>query len=473
MAVQRDNFDAFCGLLAGAADALATYAGVMWAVWIRFDWGVIPMFHERMPPRGMYVAAAGVMAALLVAIFRMIGLYRRPQSGRFEHLVPRLTRGVGTMVLIALALSFLYRPEGWPPYSRVTAGVSFLTVLLAVLAERYALSRLELHWARHSAPIKNVLVVGVGPLAVRLRQAIEREPRLRARVAGHLAVPGEEPDGRLARECVLGSVEAFGAAADAVKPAELVLATERHLAREKLTELILQCERRMVSFRMVPDLFDVLTDRVSIRHIGNLPLLGLDSWPLDAFHNRVLKRAEDVLGALLGLVLSVPVVLVAAPLIKASSPGPVFYRQKRVGTNGRTFTMYKLRSMPADAEKATGPVWAKEDDQRRTRVGEVLRRWNLDELPQFWNVLKGDMSLVGPRPERPFFVEQFKQEVDHYMTRHVVRPGMTGWAQVNGLRGNTSLKDRIQHDLYYLENWSLSLDFKILVQTFFCRDNAY
>jgi exopolysaccharide biosynthesis polyprenyl glycosylphosphotransferase len=224
---------------------------------------------------------------------------------------------------------------------------------------------------------------------------------------------------------------------------------------------------------MVPDLYGVLTSRVRVNHVADIPLIGIASWPLDAFWNRVLKRFEDIAGSLVGLLLSAPIVLLAAPLIKRSSPGPVFYRQTRCGIAGKPFTLFKLRTMPVDAEHATGPVWATADDPRRTRIGEFLRKWNLDELPQFWNVLAGDMSLVGPRPERPHFVEQFKGGVGHYMTRHISRPGMTGWAQVNGLRGNTSIEDRVQHDLYYLENWSLSFDLKILIQTFFNRQNAY
>jgi lipopolysaccharide/colanic/teichoic acid biosynthesis glycosyltransferase len=165
--------------------------------------------------------------------------------------------------------------------------------------------------------------------------------------------------------------------------------------------------------------------------------------------------------------------LAAAVLIKRSSPGPVLYGQERCGERGRVFTLYKLRTMRTDAEEQTGPVFTAREDPRVTPVGAFLRRRNLDELPQLWNVLLGQMSLVGPRPERPHFVERFKEDISRYMWRHVSKPGMTGWAQVNGLRGNTSIQERIKYDLYYLENWSLALDFKILAKTFFARENAY
>jgi exopolysaccharide biosynthesis polyprenyl glycosylphosphotransferase len=240
-----------------------------------------------------------------------------------------------------------------------------------------------------------------------------------------------------------------------------------------MADIILDCERAMVSFNFVPDLFRLLTITMDIQTVEGIPILGTAKWPLDYFWNRTAKRLEDIAGALVGLFISAPFIVVAALLIKRSSPGPVFYRQERCGEKGRPFTIYKLRTMAVDAEQQSGPVWTVENDPRRTAVGSVLRAYNIDELPQFWNVLKGDMSLVGPRPERPHFVEQFKEDISRYMWRHSYRPGMTGWAQVNGLRGNTSIRERSKYDLYYLENWSLALDFKILARTLFTRTNAY
>ncbi|MBN1556741.1 MAG: exopolysaccharide biosynthesis polyprenyl glycosylphosphotransferase, partial [Lentisphaerae bacterium] len=212
---------------------------------------------------------------------------------------------------------------------------------------------------------------------------------------------------------------------------------------------------------------------MDVQSLDDIPLLGVSEWPLDRFWNRVRKRAADLGGASVGLLLAAPVIAAAAVLIKRSSPGAVFFRQERCGEKGRPFILYKLRTMRTDAEADSGPVFASENDPRRTRIGAFLRRYNLDELPQLWNVLKGDMSLVGPRPERPHFVEQFKADIGRYMWRHVSKPGLTGWAQVNGLRGNTSIAERIKYDLYYLENWSLAFDFKIIIRTFCARKNAY
>ncbi|HOE00103.1 MAG TPA: sugar transferase [Kiritimatiellia bacterium] len=474
----RDNFDAFCSILAGLADAAAAFLGVMVAVWIRFDSGWIPLHdQEILPPRIMYLAAAAVLAPLLVIIFRQVGLYIRPQLGPFGDKLPRIVRGVSITLGTALMLSFIVRPADWPPYSRTVALMSFFSVLLLVLLERFALFRIELHWARRTAPIRRILIIGVDDLAARLRRALEREPRLRSRLAGYVLPfePGTRPitlAAAITPKLVKGHIGELESLIEEENIDDVILA-DMSISHKRLTEILFHCERNLIPFRMVPDLYRVLTSRVRVNHIGDIPLLGMAAWPLDAFWNRVLKRLEDIAGALVGLVLSAPILLLAAPLIKRSSPGPVFYRQVRCGIGGKEFTIFKLRTMPVDAENATGPVWATPDDPRRTRIGEFLRKWNLDELPQFWNVLVGDMSLVGPRPERPHFVEQFKNDVGHYMTRHVSRPGMTGWAQVNGLRGDTSIADRVQHDLYYLENWSLSFDLKILIQTFFNRQNAY
>jgi exopolysaccharide biosynthesis polyprenyl glycosylphosphotransferase len=252
-----------------------------------------------------------------------------------------------------------------------------------------------------------------------------------------------------------------------------LIVTGHHLDHDTIVRLLLFCEQHLVHFNVVPDLFRLLTASVAVHTIDDVPLLGVSRWPLDHYWNRLLKRAEDVVGALVGLVLSAPAIAAAAVLIRRESPGPVFYRQERCGERGRVFRLCKLRTMRPDAEAGgAAPGWTVANDPRRTRIGAWLRRYNVDELPQFWNVLRGDMSLVGPRPERPYFVEQFKDDVQHYMWRHVSRPGMTGWAQVNGLRGDTSIRERVRYDLYYLENWSLAFDLKILIRTCFSRAQA-
>jgi len=337
---------------------------------------------------------------------------------------------------------------------------------------RLVLFRIEIAVARRMPGVNRVAVLGTDGVAARLRQALEADPRLRSRVVAFFPVGAHEADPAIPGDLIAPTLDALSPRVEGGAFDEVIL-TDTSLSHPRMVEIILHCEKHLVGFHLVPDLFRLLTSSVDVQTVDGIPLLGVGRWPLDYFWNRVLKRTEDVVCAVLALTVSAPVIAIAAACIKATSPGPVFYRQERFGERGKHFTMIKLRSMPVDAEAETGPAWTHAEDPRRTRVGRVLRRFNIDELPQLWNVLTGDMSLVGPRPERPFFVDRFKEELGNYMWRHVHRPGMTGWAQVNGLRGDTSIPERIKHDLFYLENWSLALDFKIMLMTLFCRKNAY
>jgi lipopolysaccharide/colanic/teichoic acid biosynthesis glycosyltransferase len=212
---------------------------------------------------------------------------------------------------------------------------------------------------------------------------------------------------------------------------------------------------------------------LTLETIAGTPVLGVTRLPLDGTLNVIAKRALDIAGATVGLLVSAPIVALFSSMVWLESRGPVFYRQRRWGVNGVPFDIIKIRSMKLNAEQSSGAQWCVKDDPRRLRVGAFMRKWNIDELPQFWNVLKGEMSLVGPRPERPELIASFKHQIPHYNARHHSKPGMTGWAQVNGLRGDTDLSERIQCDLWYLENWSLWLDLQIMLLTFFKRDNAY
>ena len=468
----RDTSDVLASCAAIAGDALAVFIGFLLATWLRFDSGLIPLLHDRPPIHlySMYAQGALVGAFLFLLIFQSLGLYVRPQIGTFGDKIPRLVHGVLLGLLVAVALAFVLRTD--PPFSRMTVLVSVVTVLLLVVLERYALFRWELHLARHRRVVNRVVIVGADAIAARLKKALKQEPRLGARVVAFFQTRAGEVHPDIPRELVKGTLDDLRGFIES-NQADQVILTDPTIEHARTIELILLCEQSLVTFTLVPDLLYVMTGRVDMQTIAEIPLLGVSRWPLDNFWRRLIKRSEDVLGALFGLILALPILLVCAILIKRDSPGSVFYRQERCGESGRPFMLIKFRTMILDAEAATGPVWAVENDPRRTRIGAFLRRYNLDELPQLWNVLKGEMSLVGPRPERPCFVEQFKEEISRYMWRHASKPGLTGWAQVSGLRGNTDIRERIKYDLYYLENWSLAFDFKILVKTLFSRKNAY
>jgi len=254
--------------------------------------------------------------------------------------------------------------------------------------------------------------------------------------------------------------------------ADVVMAVDGELSRAQRLELAETCGKEFVDFKLLPSCFEILVSGLQLESCHGLPVLGVGRLPLHHAFNHWIKRGVDVLGALVGLVVFAPVMALFALLVKLESPGPVIYRQRRIGLNGRPFEIFKIRSMKPDAEAAGEVGWTVENDPRRLKVGEFMRRWNIDELPQFWNVLLGDMSLVGPRPERPELIEGFKEEIRHYNVRHNVKPGVTGWAQVHGLRGDTCLLKRLKFDLHYIEHWNLLLDFKIMVMTFLTRKGA-
>jgi exopolysaccharide biosynthesis polyprenyl glycosylphosphotransferase len=242
--------------------------------------------------------------------------------------------------------------------------------------------------------------------------------------------------------------------------------------RATLNELVALCEMELVHFKIIPSFFPILVSGLYLELVRGTPLLGVERLPLGRLHNRLLKRTLDIVGGVVGLIISLPIVLTLGTLVYLESPGPIFYRQRRLGRQGLPFEMIKIRSMRLDAEKAGTVGWTTKDDPRRLRIGTFMRKWNLDETPQFWNVLKGEMSLVGPRPERPELIAAFKYDIAHYNARHLIKPGLTGWAQVNGLRGDTDLVERVRLDLYYVEHWNIWFDLRAMFLTFRQNRNA-
>ena len=377
----------------------------------------------------------------------------------------------------------LYRVHVWAMNMLKSLGVWIVAALAAVglmpglLAENrdglfYAVGTLgafQLVWrliafvfllqprVRRSASHR-IIIVGWNDKAAHLRRALPQDDAQMAEVIG--CVP--TPDGRFSMQPprdlpVLGEYSDLARAAREFGATSVIVADVSCPARD-LEALIGLCQREMLDFQMVPAFFPALGTGLQVRLVRGVPLLGVSRLPLDRLLNRIIKRAIDIVGGAVGLVLTAPIMAVFGLLVYLESPGPILYRQARTSRSGRTFYIYKIRSMRVDAEAQTGAVWCKADDPRRLKIGAFMRRCDIDELPQFWNVLKGDMSLVGPRPERPELIERFKEEIPNYNVRHEIRAGLTGWAQIHGYRGDTDLRKRIEHDLYYLENWNPALD---------------
>jgi Undecaprenyl-phosphate glucose phosphotransferase len=453
------------------SDAVLGIAAFGLAYVVRFSSGVIPVTRGY-PPFMQYVSVMPFIAVLVPLAFHFQGVYqlRRGRSRVDDFFLVF----IGTVVAVILGVvSTLYfdayhaSPEeqavGAYQVSRIVWAL-FLVFNIALTFGSRELVRevLERRW-KAGLGLKRILIAGAGELGRVVAEKILQHGELGYQIVGfvddraggdHLGYRGCLCSARSRRTEIIRQEH---------RPSYVALPLDEHV---KMLDLIESTSREMVDVKVVPDLVQFLALRARLEDLDGVPIINIHDVPLQGL-NAVIKRTIDLgISGVATMLLSVPCGIIAL-LIKWTSPGPVFYRQERMGLDGRPFWVYKFRSMRDDAEEVTGPIWARDDDPRCTPVGRLLRRWDLDELPQIWNVLRGDMSIVGPRPERPFFVDQFKHRFPQYMLRHKVKAGITGWAQVNGWRGNTSLEKRIEFDLYYIENWSVSLDLKIMWMTLF------
>jgi exopolysaccharide biosynthesis polyprenyl glycosylphosphotransferase len=379
---------------------------------------------------------------------------------------PKLLASLSSSFLFLFGISLMLKTEIYQ--STVFLVCAAFLAFVNVATWRLALSQFIRHPALYSLLRRRVLVVGGGPPTAKIKKGLDNSD---LEFAGWVRTSHAELCGN--EKSCLGALSELEEILHRHTIDVAVLTEPESLKHEEILTLEKVCENEHVQFKMVPRVFEILISGLRPEKIAGVDLLGVGSLPLSGCRNRFLKRTVDMLGALIGLSLAVPIMVVFGTLVYLESPGPILYKQIRQGRNGRLFYIYKIRSMHLNAEANGAAQWAKENDDRRLKIGAFSRRWNIDEVPQFWNVLVGDMSLVGPRPERPELIAGFKTKVPHYQARHLYLPGITGWAQVNGWRGNTDLEARIRHDIWYLENWSLWLDFQIMLRTFYCRRNAY
>ena len=428
------------------------------------NWPAAPI----VPSHQEYLLAALLVAALTGFAFSYTKTYRVQPLKRELF---RVAKGVAGVIVLTLVAFFFYRGFS---FSRLHL-VYFLLLFTAMEFASRLLAYEGLRWLHAQGyHLKRVLLIGSGESTADLVEKLSDLRTAGIILEGVLEpTPGEQS--RIPKKISrLGSLRTLAhvIVQHRIDQVFLVLAPdEQHL----LPEIQSLLSEHWVDVRVVPDLGLFRTLHTEVESIEGIPVVTVVQSPLEGW-NRVLKRASDLIGALTGLVLFGPLMLLIALLVRLTSPGPILYRQKRMGLDGRVFHTLKFRSMQVDAEEGSGAVWAKEGDDRCTPLGRWLRHLSLDELPQLLNVLWGEMSLVGPRPERPVFIERFKTQIPDYMLRHKVKAGITGWAQINGWRGNTSLEKRIEFDLYYIERWSIWFDLKILALTpfkGFIDQNAY
>jgi exopolysaccharide biosynthesis polyprenyl glycosylphosphotransferase len=464
-----------------ALDVALVWLSFYAAYAIRFDLGLFEVTKGR-PPFAAYVPGVLVACALFVLSFRAHDLYRPRRARSIWDEAATVLRAAAIGSLLAMAAAFLYRGVS---YSRLSFVLAWGVASVLLPAGRYLFREVQRALHRRGVGIARVAIIGTGEMGAHVARKLAVHPELGFELAGFIADDVVDDGARLTAAARAAANESSDASAVPAAPppsapvlgrlADTPALVEAHAldrlivalplaSHHRILEIVAACDRLPVEIQFVPDLFEIMTQRVRVSEIDGIPLLALRAYPLEAW-NRAAKRTFDIALSAAFLVASAPVMAIVALLVRADSPGPILYRQRRIGRDGREFTMFKFRSMPVDTERDSGPVIGEAADPRATRLGRILRRTCLDELPQLWNVLAGEMSLVGPRPERPVFVEQFDREVPRYFARHRVKSGVTGWAQVNGLRGKTSIDERTKYDIFYVENWSVVFDLKILFLT--------
>ncbi len=456
-------------VLGFVGDALAVLLALIGGFWIRFE---TPLVYRDFESLGInasdYTGHAVFGAALFVLLLAHFRLYDPSILLRMRQVTLIIFKAALVWLVAYTSLAAIFRLE--EQFSRIFLAIAFVGATSTVLAWRAAL-----HWVISSESIANsirqrILFVGWSENANALARAILKDRRHPYEIVG--CVPSAEgryhtePPGEIQR---LGGYDTIE---NVILPGkvEIVIVADTNPPDGEIIALANRCEKDLISFKMIPSCFEILQLGLNLETVSGVPVIGISRLPMDSPLSIFLKRSLDVLGGIVGIILTAPLVAIFGALVYLESPGPIIYRQRRVGREGRVFWIYKIRSMKPSSESAVG--WTVKDDPRRLRIGAFMRRWNIDEVPQFWNVLTGEMSLVGPRPEVIEWIRTFREEVPHYNARHAIKPGITGWAQVNGLRGDTDIGERIRCDLYYIENWSVLLDMQIMAMTLFKRENA-
>jgi len=404
-------------------------------------------------------------------VSKRFNLYRPRRIEYFPNELLEIAKSLTFTFFILITVIYLFRRF---EFSRLAFVYSWVISIFGLTLTRF-LARKTLKTLRRKGYNKRfALIAGTGELGQRILEKIEIYSELGIQVVGFLTSKREDVGKKIKDVPIVGAYEDLEKILERDK-VDIFFGALPINEYTQLGTLLRKVQGYPLDIKVLPGAYEFLSLRGGVDELDDLPIISLQNSPLYGW-NRVSKRIFDLVFGTLALIMSSPVLLGISMLIKMTSKGPILYRQERVGMDGHSFQMLKFRTMRVDAEKETGPVWAQENDPRRTRIGTFLRKTSSDELPQLFNVIKGEMSLVGPRPERPVFVEKFRGSIPSYILRHKIKAGMTGWAQINGCRGNTSIEKRIEHDLYYIEHWSIALDLRILFMTLwtgFFNKSAY
>jgi exopolysaccharide biosynthesis polyprenyl glycosylphosphotransferase len=449
-------------LLNVISDVIAIEASFLFSYWLRFYSSftqLIPVTYG-IPELEAYIKGSLVVIPIWLWLFHTRRLYLPRRITSFSDEFFAIVRIVIVGMLVIMAGAFFYRVFS---YSRLVFGIIGLSAIMFISIGRFAIMKFEQWWYSKGNDLKRIIIVGTSAVASKVYRSLTMNRSLGYEALGYCS--DDSGSGKvMERIPYLGTTSSLPGLIK-TQNIDMILIALNEPEHPLLHNFVRRCQGLNVEMMMVPDILELMTSQVQIKHIEGIPFLGIKSPSLSTW-NVIVKRSFDLILASIILLITSLLFLLIAILIKLNSKGPVLYFQERVGLDGEVFKVIKFRSMRSDAEQATGPVWSQRQDPRVTRLGRILRRFSIDELPQLINVIKGDMSIVGPRPERPHFVEQFKAQVPRYLERHRVKTGMTGWAQVNGLRGSeATIAERTKYDVYYVENWSLVFDLKIILKT--------
>ena len=456
-------------------DAIVVMLSYVISWWIKFSSGIVN------PEIGVlsfnfYMKALILIVPLYLLLYYAFNLYtpKRVQGRRLELSNIIMANTIGILIVFAGFFLVLSYSEDAKNFSRSMFVYFYIINIILEEIERLFIRAILRSVRKKGYNLKHILLVGYSKAAEQYIDRIKQNPQWGYDVQGIL-------DDNIARGTVYKGVKVIGSTGNLeyilpenkLDEIAITLGLEEYY---KLNKIVAECEKSGVHTKFIPDYGNIIPTRPYTEDLLGLPVINIRYVPLSNTFNALIKRLTDIIGAVICIIIFSPVMLVSAILVKTTSKGPLIFKQERVGLHNKPFQMYKFRTMYVQTEEEERKGWTQKNDPRVTSVGRFLRKTSLDEFPQLFNVLKGDMSLVGPRPERPQYVEKFREEIPRYMIKHQVRPGMTGWAQVNGYRGDTSIKKRIEYDLYYIENWTMGLDFKILFLTFFkgfVNKNAY
>ena len=456
-------------------DAVVMIVSYAFAWWLKFSSGFVDK-EIGVLSFEFYMRALILIVPLYILLYYAFNLYtpKRVQGRRLEFSNIVLANTVGLLILMAgffLALSY---SEQLKNFSRSMFIYFFMINIVLEEIERLMIRAFLRSIRKNGYNQKHILLVGYSKAAEQYIDRIKQNPQWGYNIRGIL-------DDNIARGTMYKGVKVIGSVGNLsyILPENKLDEIAISLGLEeyyKLEKIVAECEKSGVHTKFIPDYGNIIPTRPYTEDLLGLPVINIRYVPLSNTFNALIKRLTDIIGSIICIIIFSPIMLTSAVLVKMTSKGPLIFKQERVGLHNKPFQMYKFRTMYVQTEEEEKKGWTQKNDPRVTSVGRFLRKTSLDEFPQLFNVLKGDMSLVGPRPERPQYVEKFREEIPRYMIKHQVRPGMTGWAQVNGYRGDTSIRKRIEHDLYYIENWTLGLDIKILFLTVFkgfINKNAY